>query len=115
MAMTRGTRKVMSEWAKVVQELGLGAALAIGMFIAFFFLLKWVLETSKDMLGQMAKERETWTICLKNLNDQYINMSVNNKAFYDQVDTAHKFQREEHREMTQILGRINGFKHQGGN
>lgn len=114
MAMMKGTKEYMDEWATVVKELGLGAALAIGMFIAFFFLLKWVLETSKDMLNQMAKERETWTICLKNLNDQYANMSVNNKNFYEQVNEAHKFQRAEHSEMTQILGRINGFKHQGG-
>jgi len=36
---------------------GLGIVLSIGVFGIMFFLLKWVLSTSKDMLAQMGRRK----------------------------------------------------------
>ena len=95
---------------RMFRELGLGVALSIAVFVAFFFLLKWVLNQSSIQLKQMAEERLLWGEQLRQLNDQVrINM-MTNKAFFDSVTEAHKFQREEHREMIKALGRINGYK-----
>ncbi len=102
---------------KLVTELGLGAALSIMMFIAFFFLLKWVLGVSKEQLQQMTKEREGWGVIqlrfTEELKDIQILHKENrelNRSFHNEVKDAHTFQREEHKEMIKALGRINGYK-----
>ena len=107
----------MEELVKLVTEMGLGAALAMLVFTAFFFLLKWVLKVSSDQLIAMAEERKSWLEAQRSFNEQLhclqeqskMNM-IASQAFYETVNEAHKFQREEHREMIQILGRINGYK-----
>ena len=44
---------IMGGWFEFCREMGLGITLAIGIFAAFFFLLKWVLKNSEDMLERM--------------------------------------------------------------
>lgn len=107
----------LGDFGRVLSELGLGAALACGMFIAFFFLLKWVLKISGEQLAAMQEERKAWNRIQEGFNDQMRGIQdqmktniLTNKAFYDSVTEAHKFQREEHKEMIQCLGRINGYK-----
>ena len=105
------------DFATLFREFGLGTALSICVFIAFFFLLKWVLRASTDQLAQMAREREAWNIIQQGHNEQSriigeqmkANM-VMAKTFYDSVVEAHRFQRDEHKEMITCLARINGYK-----
>jgi C4-dicarboxylate-specific signal transduction histidine kinase len=100
----------MEEWAKVISELGLGAALALMMFIAFFFLLKWVLKASSEQLQIMAEERKAWREMQGEFSDRIRDLQEGSRAFHTEVRDAHKFQRDEHREMISCLGRINGYK-----
>lgn len=102
---------------KMVSELGLGAALSVMVFVAFFFLLKWVLKVSSDQLASMKEERETWNNIqsgfneeMRGIQDQIQTNILTSKAFFDTVSEAHKFQREEHKEMITSLGRINGYR-----
>ncbi len=92
------------DWINWIEKIGLPAGIILIISSMFFFLLKWVLQTSKCMI-------DSWQVSLKGLNDQFIVMQQANKNFTDQVNEAHKYQREEHKEMITILGRINGYKH----
>lgn len=113
----------MSSWFEFCREMGLGVTLAIAVFVAFFFLLKWVLKVSSDQLESMAKERsqnaeerKTWIMAqesfIKQMGALQTQMEANmatNRAFHDSVKEAHNFQRQEHKEMISALGRINGY------
>lgn len=94
----------------MVSELGLGAALSVMVFVSFFFLLKWVLKTSGEQLKSMNEERASWAVVMKGLQDQRREDAMTNRAFFEAVQEAHRFQREEHQEMIKSLGRINGYK-----
>ena len=93
-----------------MEKFGIPTAFGLVLASMFFFLLKWVLEQSKAMLNQMAKEREAWLSSLKALNDQMLIAQQCSTAFFNQVIDAHKYQREEHKDMITTLGRINGYK-----
>jgi uncharacterized protein YlxW (UPF0749 family) len=94
----------------MLREFGLGAALSIAIFVCFFFLLKWVLKASSEQLQQMAKEREMWHTMQIGFTDEIRQIQEVNRAFHQEVRDAHKFQRDEHKEMITCLGRINGYK-----
>ena len=97
------------EWLQWVEKFGFPTAFALIIAGMFFFLLKWVLAQSKIMLDQMAQERESWLKTLQVINEQMLVIQQNNKIFYDQNNEAHKYQRDEHKEMIISLGRINGY------
>lgn len=113
------------DFTKILSEFGFGVTMATGVFVAFFFLLKWVLGASSDMLKQMAQERETWskvqlgfTTQMQAINEQIKATSVIQQHFFEAVTEAHRFQREEHanmlanqKEIALTLGRINGYRH----
>jgi len=113
-----------ADLGNLVAGLGLGNALAVMIFIAFFFLLKWVLGVSSEQLRNMHEERKAWAEIQMGFNCQMTGIQEQMKAnlilsqtFFNQVQEAHKFQRDEHkelsdqnREITLCLGRINGYK-----
>jgi len=94
-----------------IENWGLGTALSAGVFIAFFFLLKWVLQQSSDQLKIMSEERKAWREMQYEFAERLRELQTNNMLFHSEVKEAHKFQREEHQEMITCLGRINGYKH----
>jgi hypothetical protein len=98
-------------------EMGLGNLLSLCIFIAFFFLLKWVLNISGEQLKSMQQERETWAEIQQGFNEEMKGIQsqiktniLTNQAFFQTVNDAHKYQREEHKEIALTLGRINGYK-----
>lgn len=109
------------ETIRLAERYGLGLVLAIGIFFVMLLLLRWVLVTTKSMLDHVNSERKEWHVIqqsfITQLNSIVIRMeegSSTNKIFFAGVLDAHKFQREEHKEMIAILGRINGYEHKGG-
>ena len=107
----------MESWYQLMTEFGLGATLSVMVFIAFFFLLKWVLGVSSEQLKSMAEERKAWIKIQEaqvqaqhDVQTQIATNTTTSAAFYQSVLEAHKCQREEHNEMIKCLGRINGYK-----
>lgn len=92
------------------REMGLGVTLAIGVFAAFFFILKWVLKASEKMLDRMDVERtRSWQV-MEGFQRALHEHTAQAKDFHNTVVEAHKYQREEHNEMIKTLGRMNGYK-----
>jgi hypothetical protein len=80
------------------------------IFVPFFFLLKWVLAEVSKILIREHEERKAWSDIIKGFQECINEHTASAKTFHDQVSEAHKFQREEHKEMIMALGRINGYK-----
>jgi len=116
---------------KMAKEYGLEIVLAIMMAGMLFFIIRWILATTREILRQAKEERENWN---KQTNEERENwrkiidalkesvLAHNERAknFSDNVYEAHKFQREEHQKMishlgeiNSTLGKINGYKVHG--
>ena len=109
------------------------------IFVAFMFLLKWVLRTQETVLADAKEERASWQTIMSNYQRSLEATSIQAAEFHKQVTEAHGYQREEHgkvleglsklcvvaqtnsdcltkikdnlAEQGQALARINGFKH----
>jgi uncharacterized coiled-coil DUF342 family protein len=101
----------------ILKEYGLGIFLAVGNIALLFLIVKWTLSTTKDILNQSAKERECWHNSIMKVNQAIDDHTAQAKEFHSTVNEAHRYQREEHKEMigqlkeiTISLGRINGYR-----
>jgi hypothetical protein len=100
------------------KEYGLLGLLMGSVITLLFFVVKWTLSTTKDILKQAEKERECWRETINSVNVQIQAHNITAKDFHESVCEAHKFQREEHSKMIASLNeinnslvRINGYKH----
>ena len=94
----------------------------VGLIIAVLFFivwkqLMWVFTWVKDTDTQHAEERKCWQTTVERLNKSIDDHTSRANTFHEEVTEAHRFQREEHKEMigqlneiTITLGRINGYK-----
>ena len=96
----------MTDWMIVFKEFGLAGLLAGSGTLLLFFVVKWTLETTKDILTQAAHEREIfqqmqaqWILAIQEHTSQA-------RAFHDEVKQAHQFQREEHQKIMELFTRL---------
>ena len=92
------------EIAKIVGQFGLGVL----FFIAFMFLLKWVLNEQKEERKSYTKEREHWREIFQTINNTLKDKMNESKMFYESQKTANQYHRDEHREIMQVLRGMNG-------
>lgn len=81
------------------------------IFGGFLFVLRWVFEINSKLLADMAEERKMQIQVRQAFAENIKEISQISKDFHNEVRDAHKYQRDEHKEMIEILGRINGYKH----
>lgn len=80
-------------------------------FVAFMFLLKWVLKTQSEILKNAKEEREQWQKVISKFNSELEAHSSDAREYHRQVAEAHRYQREEHKDMIGVLGAIkNGIE-----
>ena len=89
----------MTPW----QQFGLIGLLSGSGTILLFIIIKWVLQTTREIMIQAGKEREAWTAVISQFNES-------NRLYQENTREAHTQQRREHQEMIVMLGRINGHK-----
>jgi flagellar motility protein MotE (MotC chaperone) len=101
------------------KEYGLLGLMCGSVIFLLFLVVKWTLQTTKEIMNQSAKERECWRDTIEKVNKSIDDHSTQARMFHETVNDAHKFQRDEHKEMikqlgeiTITLGRINGYKHE---
>jgi uncharacterized coiled-coil DUF342 family protein len=98
-------------------EFGLMGLMCSAVVGLLFFVVKWTLATTKDILSQAAEERKNWQAAIGNVNTALDEHTAQARAFHESVVEAHRMQRAEHEKMIQTLneisitlGRINGYK-----
>lgn len=113
------------------RDYGGALVFAAGIFILFLMLLKWVLKQQEKILCQANDERVSWQKLHQSLCDAITRSTIQAQEFQRSVHEAHRFQREEHKEILdgfretnvsfreisrslgeveKALGRINGYK-----
>ena len=95
----------MHEFAQNAAQYGMAGVI----FIGFIFVLQWVFKINAKLLDDMAGERKCNQEIMKGFSESIKENTQSSKDFQKQVDDAHKYQREEHKEMIASLGRINGY------
>lgn len=95
--------------ANILTQFGIAGLL----FVAFMFLLKWVLKTQDKILADAKEERTTWQNVISNYQAAITQISVQSSEFHKQVSDAHTFQRGEHEKIINGLNTvcINAQKH----
>jgi len=91
-------------------EYGLAGVVIGALFIIVWRMLLWVMKWVDKQSEQHNREREVWSKILEALNQS---IQLHNQGSIEARKTteeAHKYQREEHKEMVELLGRINGYK-----
>ena len=85
------------------------------IFIAFMFLLKWVLKQQDRILKNAEEERKVWQTLTSAFQSSIAESNQRAQANHEQNVEAHKYQREEHQKMinqldgiTLTLVRLNG-------
>lgn len=84
----------------IIERFGVSAILCI----PFFFLLKWLVAEVSKILERDAQERAKWLEVIQGFQSSIT-------AHNEQAQHYHTKTAEEHRQMIECLGRINGYKH----
>lgn len=94
------------------KEYGLLGLMCGAVITLLFLIVKWTLSTTKEILSQANSERECWrqTIATANQSLQKICDCLDDHD--KKAEERGKYVREEHRQMIESLGRINGYKHE---
>lgn len=93
---------------ELLKELGTVGIVAIPLF----FLIKWIAEEFKALLVREYEERQKWLCVIQGFQKAIDEHSEQARTFHRTVEEANRYQRDEHKQMIETLGRINGYKHE---
>ncbi len=88
-------------WAKY----GLEGLIMLAVITLLFIVIKWTLATTKEILEQAAKEREAWHKAIAEITARI-------ERHDEKAEERGRYSREEHKQMIEVLGRINGYRHE---
>jgi len=88
-----------------------GAVIAI-LFYILWRMLIWVMKWVDKQAEQHASERKTWQEIQTKTNSTLDRICSGIERHDEKADERGKFVREEHKQMIEVLGRINGYKHE---
>ncbi len=107
----------MGEMAKLITQLGLGAALAL--FIAWLLreTFKWGKTLIEDTLRKAEEREKKLLVIIEGHSTALTAHTQHAQQFGNDMKTAFQYNRDEHKqqtkvldEQTKVLGRINGYK-----
>lgn len=81
---------------KALTEAGLAVGFGVAGCLLLFFIIKHILRQQEKILDMATLQNENWQ---RALNDH----TAQATKFHEQVTEAHKFQREEHRDIQKCL------------
>jgi hypothetical protein len=90
------------EIGKIITQFGFAGLI----FVAFMFLLKWVLKQQETILEDSKAEREISNKTIQTFQISIAELSATNKDSHDAIGEAHKYQRDEHIKMMEGLNNI---------
>jgi hypothetical protein len=87
----------------------------LGLIIGAFFFMAWrrdiwIMKFVNDIIQQHTSERAEWIKQSIQLNEAQGKIVSSIEKHDDKADERGRYVREEHKEMIEILGRINGYK-----
>ena len=94
------------------RENGLLGLIMGSVVILLFFVIKWTLETTKEILKQAAEERKIFNETIKELGKSVDGVCNSISNHDEKANQRAQYVREEHKNMIETLQRINGYKNQ---
>ncbi len=92
------------------KEFGLVGLVVGVMFFILWRMIVWVMAFVKEITVQQIKEREVWSGIIARHNDSLTKINQSIERHDEKAEERGKYVREEHKQMIEVLGRINGYK-----
>jgi hypothetical protein len=106
------------DWSKF-EQYGLEGLVICALFYTLYKIINYTMRFIDKSTEQQAKERETWAAnnmnTLETIKALQASIQLHNQQSADAhlvLKEAANFQREEHKQMIETLGRINGYTHE---
>lgn len=93
------------------KEFGLVGLIVGVLFFILWRMLIWVMAFVKEISTQQIKEREVWAGIIARHNESLTKINESISRHDEKAEERGRFVREEHKQMIEVLARINGFKH----
>ena len=84
---------------ELITQFGIGGLI----FLAFMFLLRWVLKTQEKILIDARDERQSWQTIISTHQTNLTSLNNAQREIISQMSEAHRYQRDEHKEMIDNL------------
>jgi hypothetical protein len=98
------------DWARF-DEYGLIGVIVGVLFFIQYRIISYTMTYINKITEQQAKEREAWqAIISSSINTLQLHNQQSIEA-HNNLKEAANYQRQEHKEMIESLGRINGYTH----
>jgi uncharacterized membrane-anchored protein YhcB (DUF1043 family) len=91
------------DWLKMCEQYGLLGVVTGAMITLLFLIVKWTLNTTKEILTQSKIDKEAWRETIDRIRTS---IDEHDKR----AEERGRYVREEHRQMIDTLARINGYK-----
>lgn len=92
------------------EQYGIAGIVIAVLFFILWKILIWVMKWVDKQAEQHQKERESFITVINEMRRSIDLHNQNSIEGRQQQLEAHNYQRQEHKEMITILGRINGIK-----
>jgi hypothetical protein len=79
----------------LITQLGIAGVI----FGALFFLLKWMTKLHDRVMTDSKEERQAWQTLIQSFSSRIQEQSMELRNMCEQNNEAHKYQREEHKEI----------------
>ena len=89
-------------FVKLFAQWGFGGVI----FLVLVLLIKWILRQQEKILEDAKEERAQWQDIVEKFSKEIENHTLSAKEFHDQVKEAHRYQREEHKEICTMCNHI---------
>ena len=106
------------DWSKF-EQYGLEGLVICALFYTLYKIINYTMRFIDKSTEQQGKEREAWVAqqaqMVEVIKAIQTTMQLHNQQSFDahsSIREGQQYQREEHKEMIEILGRINGYKHE---
>ena len=92
----------METMLTMYKDIGIVAIVAVPLFL----LIKWITEEFKATLLRQHEERKEWATIISGFQNCLGEHTENAKAFHDEVKEALRYQRQEHKEHTELIQKV---------
>ena len=89
-------------FVKLFAQWGFGGVI----FLVLVLLIKWILKQQEKILEDAKEERTQWQDIVGKFSKEIENHTLGAKEFHNQVKEAHRYQREEHKEICTMCNHI---------
>jgi hypothetical protein len=98
------------DFGKIFEAYGFYGLVTGSLFFMIWRWSLWIMGWIRDRDRQQAEERTSWLCRIEKISDLTNKISSSIDDHDKRADERGKYVRDEHKQMIEILGRINGYR-----